>query len=158
MIDWRELPSDWTTLPPGACGIYFLVDGDAVAYVGRSKDLRARITVHRHSRSEVKDGRWCVRYYRCRRAQLHRLERECIQHYKPSANTLVPRAPRRQRGFVSAPNGSDLIHAWAKSKRASNSEMAQEIGIPFGSYLDLQSGKRVKTRDLAAVVRWLLSE
>lgn len=66
-------------------GIYFLIDGNEVVYVGQSMNLPMRIHQHR-LKDEKKFDRFTV--YPCDKALLDRLEGHYIARFSPRYNTM----------------------------------------------------------------------
>lgn len=77
---------DVTHLFNRSCGIYVLLDGDAVCYVGQSRDVVYRVNIHRRD-MRFKFNKVLVRY--CEPHQLDRLETELIKQYKPLFNKVL---------------------------------------------------------------------
>lgn len=153
MIDWEVLPEDWKSLPPRATGIYFFVDGERVVYIGKSTDIRVRVMAHHGTRSEIRSGAWSVRYHLCRRAQLRRLERECIFHYQPPSNVLMRGAPVSTKGSGPS-NLSDMLLAWRLKNGILPKAAALKIGIDHCSYRGIEEGWRFRDSDIEAVLIW----
>ena len=66
------------------CGIYFLMRGKEITYVGQSIDILGRI------KSSARGGTWGVTgfaYFECEREDLSKLERTLILGLKPKRNS-----------------------------------------------------------------------
>ena len=148
MVEWRDLPTEWKTLPDGTSGVYFLVEGDVVAYIGRSKCLRKRLRVHLYTKTELRSGRWVAHFYRCSVEESKEVERECIRHYCPPINIahrpknseppildsrsaplesfeIRPKPSKRD----DLPNFARVLRAWRACNYLSLEEAGQESGL-----------------------------
>jgi excinuclease UvrABC nuclease subunit len=81
---------------PADTGIYFLIDGGVVTYIGKSENVAARITEH------AKKGRPFDKFFmiHCRSEDLNALEAEYIRAYNPSGNKKVPSQSLSQYAFL----------------------------------------------------------
>lgn len=68
-------------------GVYFLLDGDEIVYIGRSINVMARLATHR-TNGEIAFNRVFVE--RCREDQLGHLEALYINKFKPARNASMP--------------------------------------------------------------------
>jgi hypothetical protein len=151
MIDWRGLPTEWRDLADGSSGVYFLVEGDTVAYIGRSKCLRKRVRVHFYTKTELRYGKWDVRFHLCPVEESPALERECIQHYRPPINiahrpksvevTVLP--SRAEPTELSPPipskkkersNLGALLHSWRVDNELTFEEAGAQGGLTAEEY------------------------
>lgn len=64
------------------CGVYFLYNNDILCYIGKSKDIQARISVHK--------GKIFTHYsfIECNEDSLSQLEKEMILKYSPTLNKV----------------------------------------------------------------------
>lgn len=72
------------------CGIYFLINGDEIVYVGMSTNVMRRLERH------VKEAEIAFDSYYwtpCLAKDLHRLERAYIHALEPKANSLICKLP-----------------------------------------------------------------
>lgn len=69
------------------CGIYFLIEGDEIVYVGQSRDILARIGVHHREGEKVFSTFF---YIRCEVAAMADLEADYIVSLAPRYNTTIP--------------------------------------------------------------------
>ena len=79
-------------LPPRACGVYFLIDGNEIVYVGRAINIAKRLREHRQ------EGRKYFDYYSielCSEADSVVIEGNYIAAFHPKCNRLVPADFRR---------------------------------------------------------------
>lgn len=67
-------------------GIYFLIDGEEVVYVGQSVNVFARISQHKSEGKKFE--RWC--FLPCSAEQLHDTERRYIEAIAPALNQAFP--------------------------------------------------------------------
>ncbi len=78
---------------PDACGIYFLVKGDTIVYVGQSITLFSRLYMHRDERTKEFDR---YTFLKCLPHQLAEFERYYIRKFQPLYNkTHKPKLPRK---------------------------------------------------------------
>jgi hypothetical protein len=82
---------------PRACGVYFLIKGERIVYVGQSVNVLARVGSHAGADKDF-DG-W--NYVRCLPEELDALERHYIDTYRPILN--------RDRVTLSAPISFKLL-------------------------------------------------
>jgi len=69
------------------CGVYFLLRGRRVVYVGQSINILARIATH--AASEDKRGRWDAwAYVPCEARRLDAVEGEYIRRFRPPLNKV----------------------------------------------------------------------
>lgn len=66
------------------CGVYFLIDGEKIIYVGKSVDIVNRVVKHRYS----KVGFQRLAFIECKGKDQLRLEREYIRKFKPMLNNM----------------------------------------------------------------------
>lgn len=86
-------PDHEIALPRERCGVYHLVRGGTVVYVGQSKNLLGRISVHDFTEYES------ARFFYCSPADLDMLELEHIVTLRPPMNRAgVTRAFLSGRG------------------------------------------------------------
>lgn len=172
VYEWRDLPVNWRDLPPSVAGVYFFVDGDRPAYIGKSKYLRSRIQSHHSTRSELRSGQWSVYFLVCGRDEMGEIERACIRHYLPVANTQYlkaktakppkpilspyfppppPRLPKDRRSML-----AQVICGWRKSTEKTHGDMASLIGISLVDYSRFENGSTPKEETREKIVRWAL--
>jgi|GEM_PF-6135459 len=73
-----------TAVPiPQTSGVYFLIKGDMVVYVGQSKNVYARIRRHLDSKAFDK-----INVIACEESELNRLERMYIRKFSPILNIV----------------------------------------------------------------------
>lgn len=70
--------------PPKLCGIYFLMQGDQIVYIGQSHDLIQRAMLHRNEATKEYDS---VRYLECPAGILDELELTLILIFHPKYNS-----------------------------------------------------------------------
>lgn len=70
-------------LPPSLCGVYFLLNGGNLVYVGQSVDIVHRVLEHKRCRWRSFDS---YAYILCSKSELNLLESLYIHHYKPAGN------------------------------------------------------------------------
>jgi len=71
------------------CGVYFLLWGDVVIYVGQSTDVRTRLTDHyRGVGNPYTKGFTDAYWITCERSELHALERHYIKKLDPPLNIV----------------------------------------------------------------------
>ncbi|HAQ64794.1 MAG TPA: hypothetical protein DCR43_02915 [Bacteroidales bacterium] len=69
-------------------GIYFLLDGSEIVYIGRSNNLRKRF--EQHSKEACKTyNRWF--YMFCEKEDLNKTEAYYILRYRPKYNISIPK-------------------------------------------------------------------
>lgn len=69
-------------------GIYFLLDGDSVVYVGQSENILARVTAHLYGRNRFNN----YAYIRCELNELDKLESYYIAKFQPYLkNAAMPK-------------------------------------------------------------------
>lgn len=172
VCEWRDLPSNWRDIPPGSPGVYFFLSGETPVYIGKSKSLKGRIQNHHLIRSELKSGQWSVRFLVCDQADMGAVERACIRHYQPAANTQYrkPKAIKIQRnipssGFPPAPRRfpkdrrsmmAQVASAWRKSTERTHGDMAALIGVRLNDYARFENGSEPSVETRQKVVNWLL--
>ena len=101
LLEADEIVSGSISRKQGLPGIYFLINGNEVVYVGQTKNLHARIYQHR-----VETKKAFTRYFLlpCEPAELTPLESRYIAKFKPRYN----KSPRYDRSGLSVEkvNGS----------------------------------------------------
>jgi hypothetical protein len=176
MIEWSQLPSAWESLSDKDSGVYFFIEGDRVAYIGRSAALRHRIRSHRQYRSELRENKWSIRYHLCSVSESALIEKACIKHYLPFRNVIhngaslgrvrkvkcSPFLPKSVENGTLIPKDTLMNLAWImKSWRHFNGlsmkEASEKVGIPSETYRRLEEGSLMRGETLAAVLRWILS-
>ena len=75
-------------LPPRICGVYFLIDGQEIVYVGQSADVVRRVNQHL-DRGRMKFD-WAV-YLPCSLAELDDIEEHFIDALRPRYNATRQR-------------------------------------------------------------------
>lgn len=88
--------------PVPACGVYLLILGGQVAYVGRSTRLRSRLAQHRSSGRAFDE----VRVIECAAEVAHWLEGELVRTLQPPQNVI--RFKRRARAAAKSQRGLTL--------------------------------------------------
>jgi len=146
-----------------------------VVYVGKSKDLRGRISQHWSVRSELRFGKWSVRIYECSVDEIGEIERACIAYYQPYANTALknvkhgecPPSLSRMPPFVLPESGArkqahphigDLLQCWRKSHKYHVDEAAEIVGVSLESYAALEGGNEVKSVMLFEFLTWMMQD
>lgn len=81
--DFREL-----VLPPRICGVYFLIEGQDVVYVGQSADVVRRVNEHLDRGRKKFDA---AMYLTCSLGELDELEEHFIKALKPRYNNTRQR-------------------------------------------------------------------
>lgn len=69
-----------------SCGVYFLIDGEEVVYVGKSLNVFTRVPDHA---KEKQFDRWC--YIAAREVELDAVESFYINAFLPALNIVTPR-------------------------------------------------------------------
>lgn len=72
-------------MPAKVCGVYALVEGGKVVYVGKSTDVVSRVRRHRDNMRFAAEE---VYVMRCAPSRLDRLERDMIVRLRPWANGI----------------------------------------------------------------------
>ena len=72
--------------------IYFLIDGNKVVYIGKSKHPRQRIPCHRYDKKFEK-----IKIIKCLEKELFKLEDFYMMKYQPKYNVL--KSPERKKCF-----------------------------------------------------------
>lgn len=85
-------------------GVYFLLSGDVVVYVGQSTNIHARVQKHRGERKKKFDR---FAFIRCEYHELNVLESIYIHALRPMYNRSYPNGERQ------APMHSDQIPNWS---------------------------------------------
>jgi len=75
-------------LPPRICGVYFLIEGRDVVYVGQSADVVRRVNEHLDRGRKKFDS---AMYLPCSLGELDELEEHFIKALKPRYNNTRPR-------------------------------------------------------------------
>lgn len=94
---------------PAPCGIYFLVRGGVVVYVGKSRSPHIRVP--HHTKSKKFDQVFCQF---CDEEDLDRHERFYIERFKPEYNLAIPGVPRKNTGRCTL--GSNGYVKWFEGK------------------------------------------
>lgn len=71
--------------PRKLCGVYFLVSGDEVIYVGQSRDIASRVETHQRDKDFD-----AVAYIECDPAELNAVESDYIAQFSPRLNKGGP--------------------------------------------------------------------
>jgi prophage regulatory protein len=74
-------------------GIYFLIDGDQIVYIGKSINVFARIAEHQRNNEKKFDT---FTYIQIPIDQLDEFEVEYINAYKPKYNVVIPKADNKR--------------------------------------------------------------
>lgn len=90
----RSLP---TEDPPAACGLYFLLKGDEIVYIGMSRDICRRIYSHERSRANYLIAWDSCRCVRLPESEIEALEARYIQALQPLYNIIGARGERQFR-------------------------------------------------------------
>lgn len=172
VYEWRDLPVNWRDLPSSTAGVYFFVEAGHPAYIGRSTCLRSRIQSHHSTRSELRSGKWSVYYLVCERHEAGAIERACIRHYQPKANTQYlkvrsakppkpipsaywppppPRLPKDRRTML-----AQVIGGWRKSVEMTPGDLASLIGIRGIEYERFENGSTPTPETREKIMRWML--
>lgn len=75
---------------PKVGGIYLLLDGDEVVYVGQSNNIHWRAVQHRHQSSKQFDR---YAYIMCAETDVNTIEAYLILHFAPRYNKKLPQNP-----------------------------------------------------------------
>jgi len=73
------------------CGVYFLIDGDEIVYVGQSTNIHSRIAQHNDKKFDK------FTFVECEQSALNMVESIFIHTYRPKLNLV------RVAGYVAAP-------------------------------------------------------
>lgn len=141
---------------PGFCGIYLLMRGDEVVYVGQSVNVYTRISSHYQTLQRHRKGlrplgtnfsSWAtkkviifntVKIKICPKADLDKEELALIQHYQPKDNDLMKRPPRPEAADAlrSMPLYKELMRQaeLRKAKEERNKPMKKRR-LPKSAYL-----------------------
>ncbi len=68
------------------CGVYFLLAGDEIVYIGQSRNIEARVASHKSVLKYIAPFD-TVLYVECERKELNKLESQYMQKYSPTLNT-----------------------------------------------------------------------
>ena len=88
-------------VPSTVCGIYHLMRGDEVRYVGQTANVFQRIGSWR-SPQFVADAFDRVAFYPCDRSELDSLEEQHIRQFQPALNSEGIRKPYQSRPWIRA--------------------------------------------------------
>jgi len=102
-------PDATIKLPRNRAGVYHLVSGDQVLYVGQSRNLLSRIGCHEWQRFDE------VRFFYCHESKLHDLEEQHIKRLQPPLNREGVTRPYRRWPHKRTRR---LINAVTSSQRA----------------------------------------
>ena len=93
------------------CGIYFLINGDSIVYVGQSVNVPSRVSSH--YLDAAKDfNKFC--YIPCNKEHLDAIESLYIHMFKPSLNGRGSEATKvKNPRYINAPMSQDEIYAFA---------------------------------------------
>lgn len=109
----HEIVAGAFNLPHSISGVYFLVDGDHVAYVGQSVNIQARLGQHQDKKYDR------VAYIPCRPAMLDALESLYIHYLQPPLNGRFGNK-FQGKGNPAAPLRLDQLLRMAGEKEASD--------------------------------------
>jgi hypothetical protein len=85
-------------VPPSWCGVYHLIRGDVVIYVGQTTNIFSRIgSRHQRYRTDPFDR---IEFFPCREDELNTLEEEHIARYQPIWNSEGVKRPYRAPPWV----------------------------------------------------------
>lgn len=98
LMEEHELLSHTLPVEP-LCGIYFLLDGSEVVYVGQSVDILQRLTVHRQ---RPKVAFTACAYQPFNEDDLDRAEAFFIERFNPHGNIHTPGADKGDRRFMAS--------------------------------------------------------
>jgi DNA-binding XRE family transcriptional regulator len=166
VIDCSEMASDWESLPKNQAGLYAFLENDTPVYIGRSRNLRERVRSHFSTRTELKDGRWTVRYHPCPLEESIENELDSIQHYQPKHNTALrvvrpgrqgTSRPKPKSGRALAPtNMARLVKALRWHEDLTIREVASVLGIESNAVFRIEKGKGINDANLKKFLCWVL--
>ena len=163
--------SEGFTHVPGFCGIYLLMRGEEVVYVGQSVNVYTRISSHYQTLQRHRKGlrplyngtgTWAIRKLIvfdsvkikiCPKKDLDKEELALIQHYQPKNNDHMNRPPRPEAvdGLRSMPMYQELIRqAELRKAREERNKPMKKRRLPKEAHLVEQRFKR--DRDERVVV------
>ena len=79
----------WQSYPSISC-VYFVVDGEECVYIGKTSDLRQRLTVNPRLRADIRSGRFRVYWWHMSNQVARGIEAQFICHFKPRLNKSFP--------------------------------------------------------------------
>lgn len=89
----------WKNVAPHASGVYFLLRDGIIVYIGRSADIRTRLTAHQYA-SLIRSGDVSVEFYLASVEESAKLEKELIQLVEPEFNDdYVSKETRHRRAL-----------------------------------------------------------
>lgn len=101
LLDWESVVRIAAPRNKTTCGIYFLLQGQRIVYVGQSINVHVRLDDHRRDKSKVFDGYAIVE---CRPKMLNAIEAAYIAKFSPKYNSVTHRArlymPGDSQGFT----------------------------------------------------------
>lgn len=83
LLEWQEITAKAVPRKSAVCGIYFLLQGNCIVYVGQSINLHSRVVDHICSKKKVFDRFLMVEYPK---KLLNRMEARYIAHFHPKYN------------------------------------------------------------------------
>ncbi|WP_250518638.1 phage integrase Arm DNA-binding domain-containing protein [Caballeronia sp. ATUFL_M1_KS5A] len=69
------------------CGVYFLIHGDMIVYVGQSRNILTRLAQHQSECAKIFDSFYMIE---CKASDLDRIEALYIRKFRPIYNVDVP--------------------------------------------------------------------
>lgn len=107
------------------CGIYHLMLGDRVRYVGQTTNVFSRIGSWKTRRFKARQFDR-VEFYPCAPDELDHLEREHIERYRPEFNSEGVRKPYRTRPWIRA---AEQENYWKAIRAYNAAKMAGQATV-----------------------------
>jgi excinuclease UvrABC nuclease subunit len=109
--------------PDEVCGVYHLMLGNKVRYVGQTTNIYSRIGSWKTLRFKARQFDH-VAFFPCAVRDLDRLEEEHIKRYQPELNSEGMRKPYRSRPWIRA---TEQENYWEAIRSYNAAKMARKV-------------------------------
>lgn len=130
---------------PNCPAIYFVLNGDAVVYIGRTNNLYQRwVAHHRWHQLKLMTGDIRIAWLECSDASLlSEIETALIEHFKPSFNQTKVEGEQR---FLHVKIDDDIKRRFKTACVAGDRQMGEVITELIGEWLQNVEGKQTNQR------------
>jgi hypothetical protein len=96
LLEWEAVLRMTVPKRTATSGIYFLVQGNRIVYVGQSRNVHVRIDCHRRDKSKKFDG---YAFVQCAPKMLNAVEANYIAKFRPKYNVMTNRGQLYMTGI-----------------------------------------------------------